>query len=139
MESVPGQAGTSVHQAVWQPVAFTRPESDLHEWKNLFLLREVSLPELEKARQARTIGKSLEARLTVNGSGQALLDAKLHLDSLRELLNVSQISLSDTGNQTTFAVVAKADGQKCERCWHWETDWAATLNTPPSAAAARKP
>jgi isoleucyl-tRNA synthetase len=41
---------------------------------------------------------------------------------LRELLNVSQISLSDTGNQTIFAVVAKADGQKCERCWHWETD-----------------
>ena len=121
-ELVPGKAGTSVHGAVWQPVAFTRPEHDINEWKSLFALREVSLPELEKARQARTIGKSLEARLTVNGSGQALLDAKLHLDSLRELLNVSQISLSDTGNQTTFAVVAKADGQKCERCWHWETD-----------------
>ena len=112
----------SVHAVVWHPVLFLRPETEIAEWKNLFLLREVSLPELEKARQAKLIGKSLEARLTVNGNGQALLDAKLHLDSLRELLNVSQVRLASTGGETMFATVAKADGQKCERCWHWESD-----------------
>ena len=104
------------------PSVFERPESEVSEWKNLFSLRQVSLPELEKARQAKTIGKSLEARLIVNGSGQVLVDAKLHLDSLRELLNVSQVSLSNTGNDTVFASVSKANGQKCERCWHWELD-----------------
>jgi isoleucyl-tRNA synthetase len=121
-EFVPGNAATSVHETEWRPVALARSEREAGEWKNLFALREVSLPELEKARQAKTIGKSLEARLTVNGHGQALADAELHLDALRELLNVSQVSLSRTGTDTIFAVVAKAEGQKCERCWHWEMD-----------------
>ena len=103
-------------------MVFERTEREVNEWKNLFALREVSLPELEKARQAKTIGKSLEAKLTINGDGQPLADAKLHLDSLRELLNVSQVHLVHTGKDTIFAAVAKADGHKCERCWHWETD-----------------
>jgi isoleucyl-tRNA synthetase len=121
-EYVPGNTVTSVHASDWRPTLFDRPEPEISEWKNLFSLREVSLPELEKARQAKAIGKSLEARLIVNGNGQVLVDAKLHLDSLRELLNVSQVSLTNTGNDTVFASVSKANGQKCERCWHWETD-----------------
>jgi isoleucyl-tRNA synthetase len=119
---VPGHDTASVHEAEWTPVSFTRPETEISEWKNLFALREVSLPELEKARQAKLIGKSLEARLTVNGHGQPLADATRHLDSLRELLNVSQVTLADTGKETIFATVSKAGGQKCERCWHWESD-----------------
>ncbi|HUC86387.1 MAG TPA: isoleucine--tRNA ligase, partial [Candidatus Acidoferrales bacterium] len=121
-EFVPGRPVASVHEAVWKPVVFTRSETEISEWKNLFSLREVSLPELEKARQAKSIGKSLEARLTLNGNGQPLADAKLHLDSLRELLNVSQVTLASTGKETVFATVARADGRKCERCWHWESD-----------------
>lgn len=121
-EFVPGKDTASVHEAVWRPVVFSRPESEVNEWKNLFLLREVALPELEKARQAKLIGKSLEARLTINGNGQLPRDARLHLDALRELLNVSQVSLENTGNETVFATVSKADGQKCERCWHWEPE-----------------
>jgi isoleucyl-tRNA synthetase len=121
-EFIPGKPTASVHEAVWHPVLFLRPENEIAEWKNLFVLREVSLPELEKARQAKLIGKSLEAKLTVNGNGQLLLDARLHLDALRELLNVSQVSLNNNGSETVFAAVAKADGEKCERCWHWELD-----------------
>ena len=30
--------------------------------------------------------------------------------------------LAEEGGATVFATVSKADGQKCERCWHWETD-----------------
>jgi isoleucyl-tRNA synthetase len=51
-----------------------------------------------------------------------LEDARLNLDALRELLNVSQVELADDGGETVFATVARAEGQKCERCWHWETD-----------------
>jgi isoleucyl-tRNA synthetase len=121
-EFVPGKEGTSVHAAVWHPMLFLRPETEIAEWKNLFLLREAALPELEKARQAKLIGKSLEAKLTVSGNDKMLVDAQLHLDALRELLNVSQLSLNTSGGETVFAVVSKADGQKCERCWHWEND-----------------
>ncbi len=121
-EFVPGKAAESVHGAVWKPVGFTGKDYDQESWKSLFLLRALALPELEKARQAKQIGKSLEAKLTLNGTGPLLLDAKVNLDSLRELLNVSQVQLSEEGGATVFATVSKADGQKCERCWHWETD-----------------
>ena len=94
------------------------------------MLRDLALPELEKARQAKQIGKSLEAKLTVNGSGPLLLYARLNLDSLRELLNVSQLDLADGSGETVFASVSKADGQKCERCWHWENNVGSNVAHP---------
>ncbi|HMP81538.1 MAG TPA: isoleucine--tRNA ligase [Verrucomicrobiota bacterium] len=121
-EFVPGRTADSVHGATWTPAHFILAESESESWKNLFTIREVALPELEKARQSKQIGKSLEAKVTLNGTGPLAVDAKLHLDSLRELLNVSQVQLAEEGGETVFAVVSKADGQKCERCWHWETD-----------------
>jgi isoleucyl-tRNA synthetase len=122
-ELVPGKPAASVHLSAWQPSGFTRTEAEVESWKNLFLLRELALPELEKARQSKQIGKSLDAKLTVNGSGPLAAEAKLNLDSLRELVNVSQVQLANGGGgETVYATVSKADGQKCERCWHWELD-----------------
>jgi isoleucyl-tRNA synthetase len=121
-EFVPGKSAESIHGAIWKLSGFVCKESEVESWKNLFLLRDLALPELEKARQAKQIGKSLEAKLTVNGSGPLLLDARVNLDSLRELLNVSQVELANGDGETVFATVGKADGQKCERCWHWETN-----------------
>ncbi len=129
-EFVPGKTSGCVHGATWKLRNFTRTESEVEGWKSLFVLRELALPELEKARQAKQIGKSLEARLTLNGDGPLLLDAKLNLDSLRELLNVSQVALANGGGETVFATVSKADGQKCERCWHWETDVGSSAEHP---------
>ncbi|HEX4342480.1 MAG TPA: zinc finger domain-containing protein, partial [Verrucomicrobiae bacterium] len=39
---------------------------------------------------------------------------------LRELVNVSALKI--TVGEMVSHTVSKADGQKCERCWHWETD-----------------
>jgi isoleucyl-tRNA synthetase len=129
-EFIPGKSANSVHLADWKSDGVTRRDNEVEAWKSLFLLRELALPELEKARQAKQIGKSLEAKLTVNGKGVLLEDARLNLDSLRELLNVSQVELANGGGETVFATVAKADGQKCERCWHWETDVASSPAHP---------
>jgi len=119
-EFIPGKPTASVHESLCKPTMFSRLEVESDAWKNLFLLRDLALPELEKARQAKNIGKALEARLTFHGSGPLMADARLYMDSLRELLNVSQVSLTETGAETVFTTVSKADGQKCERCWHWE-------------------
>ncbi|MCC6821640.1 MAG: isoleucine--tRNA ligase, partial [Verrucomicrobia subdivision 3 bacterium] len=81
-EFVPGRTFASVHGAAWEPVGFTTKDYERESWKSLFLLRELALPELEKARQAKQIGKSLEAKLTLNGTGPLILDAKVNLDSL---------------------------------------------------------
>ncbi len=67
-EFVPAKPGDSVHLADWPTSNFILPEAEQAAWKNLFELRELALPELEKARQAKTIGKALDARLSLAGS-----------------------------------------------------------------------
>jgi isoleucyl-tRNA synthetase len=115
--------GASVHLATWQPTALSRSEAEQAAWRHLFQIRELVLPELEKERQAKRIGKALEARVVITGSNPMLADAKTHLEAQRELLNVSQLEVHHQPNGTDVAVqVAKALGQKCERCWHWEED-----------------
>ena len=121
-EFIPGKPTGSVHESEFQPKPFPRPATEGEAWKSLFVLRELAFPELEKARQAKHIGKSLEAKLTINGSGPLLEDAQARLESLRELFNVSQVQLVEEAGAVVTAAVSKADGLKCERCWHWESD-----------------
>ena len=121
-ESVPGRTVNSAHQLTWQPIQFARTESEQETWKQLFELRELALPELEKSRQAKEIGKALEAKLTFTGPALALAEAKANVEALRELLNVSQLELKDEAEGPLKVCVSKASGEKCERCWHWETD-----------------
>jgi isoleucyl-tRNA synthetase len=122
-EFVPGHRGDSIHLADWRAMQFNRPENEKAVWTELFRLRELALPELEKARQGKLIGKALEARISLRGPSAKLQVAAAHQDDLRELLNVSQLELVEDGSagEIQFSVV-RADGQKCERCWHWEMD-----------------
>jgi len=128
-EFVPGKQFESVHEVTWQHANFDRSEVERATWARLFDLRQLALPELEKARQAKQIGKSLEAKLTFCG-GSALDLVKPHQDAVRELLNVSQLEIQFNGDASTSVSVSKADGQKCERCWHWETDIGSTPEHP---------
>jgi isoleucyl-tRNA synthetase len=54
--------------------------------------------------------------------------AQADRELLRELVNVSELQIK-TG-ETAVHSVSKAAGQKCERCWHWETDVGANLDFP---------
>ena len=120
---LPGKTTESVHLAHWPERGATLSEAEQAAWQQLFALREQVLPELEKARQAKLIGKALEAKVTLAAKPETLAAARTHLDSLRELLNVSQLELrNDLGAEKAAATVTKADGAKCERCWHWELD-----------------
>jgi isoleucyl-tRNA synthetase len=120
-EFVPGRSASSIHEVQWQPAGFRMSDAERESWKNLFELREVALLELEKARQAKQIGKSLEAKLVFRGPVGALQNATANAEALRELLNVSQLEIQAEGD-AVCANVSKAAGEKCERCWHWETD-----------------
>jgi len=125
-EFVPGEAGRSVHETNWKPAPFLRSEAEQRLWQALFAVREQVLPVLEQARQARQIGKALEAQMTIEGLAPEIAAAPDHAEALRELINVSALSLkaaeaAPAGPALVFAA-AKAPGQKCERCWHWETE-----------------
>jgi isoleucyl-tRNA synthetase len=125
-EFVPGRKAASIHGAEWKSSGFHRSPADEAAWKSMFQLREQVLPALEKARQSKEIGKSLEAKITAHVPGLlfmavAGIDA---IEDIRELLNVSQLRLEVNlrDSDSLDVLVAKADGQKCERCWHWEAD-----------------
>jgi len=121
-EFVPGRTVDFANQLTWQPMKFTRSVSERQTWKQLFAIRETVLPALEKSRQLKQIGKALEAKVIVTGPEEALAAAKQYEDLLRELLNVSQLELSSGTSPSLTVTVSKAAGEKCERCWHWETD-----------------
>jgi isoleucyl-tRNA synthetase len=130
-EFVPGKATGSVHEAEWKPMNFSTTEGEQASWKGFFALRDLVLPKLEERRKQKHIGKSLEAFITVVWGNRAPLatvfeSVKRDPEPLRELLNVSAVVPSaDTANPETdeFAIeVLTGRGQKCERCWHWETD-----------------
>jgi isoleucyl-tRNA synthetase len=154
-EFIPGRAFDSVHLAVWSPAEFQRSSSEVAVWDALFELRNVALPQLEKARQAKIIGKALEAKLVLGAkpelskdaspepqeladvaaqasamTHEALALAADHQEELRELLNVSQLEIIRSDSPELRVLVRKAAGEKCERCWHWETDVGAHAEHP---------
>ncbi len=126
---VPGKTVDAAQQLTWQPIGFIRPDTEVAAWDKLFQFRELALPELEKARQSKLIGKALEANLALGGPAPEVAVAQNHLDALRELLNVSQLEL-EPGGDALKVTVTKAAGDKCERCWHWETDVGANAAHP---------
>jgi isoleucyl-tRNA synthetase len=116
-ECVPKTSG-SVHESQWKRHGSPLLFDDIAKWDWLKDWREKILPELEKARQAKSIGKALEAKVEI-----VLPQVeRQHADSdlLRELVNVSALQIK--AGESVSISVAKADGKKCERCWHWETD-----------------
>ena len=126
-EFIPGKPTGSVHESEFKPGTFSISEVEQKDWKTLFETRVAVLPELEKARQSKTIGKSLDAKVELLGYTADALDVqKRHAIELKELLNVSQLEVIPMhraeGTAACIPVVKKADGQKCERCWHWESD-----------------
>ncbi len=121
-ELLPGKPIGSVHESNWTELNFVVPDGEYMGWRVLLELREFALPELEKARQAKSIGKALEAKIILTGGSAALITLKTDIDSLRELANVSQLEIKGEAGVSDQVSVTKADGQKCERCWHFETD-----------------
>ena len=121
-EFVPGKPTGSVHESEFTQKSFTRSEAEIVAWKSLFELRNSVQAELELSRQAKTIGKSLDAQASVSSKLQTHGEiASKMAEDFRELINVSQLTFRP--NEVLPAcIITKADGQKCERCWHWETD-----------------
>lgn len=148
-EFIPGKPTGSVHESQLEPKEFIFPETEKTKWTFYFMAREIVLAELEKARQSKLIGKALDAKLQIvipkniikkpshsDGNGNSViehLDLDMHFPKnywedfpttiVRELLNVSQLEIQTIEIAEKFAYrISRADGLKCERCWHWEMD-----------------
>jgi isoleucyl-tRNA synthetase len=124
-EFVP-QVQDSIHANEWNRKRLSLEPDEIGKWDWLKLWRETLLPELEKARQTKTIGKALEAKIEiVIPQVQVQFSDK---ELLRELVNVSHLSIK-IGEAVSHSV-SRSNGQKCERCWHWETDVGSSAEHP---------
>jgi isoleucyl-tRNA synthetase len=119
-EFIPGCSG-SVHEAEWRPSGFNLAKEAAEQWQQMFEWRVQLLTSLEEKRREKVIGKSLDAKINLPAASSMakLRDNAEAREAFRELLNVSQLEFTAEGSEP---VVLHADGQKCERCWHWETD-----------------
>ncbi len=118
----------SVHLALL-PNANDADNSDttglLTEWAHLFGYRDEVLGKLEEARIAKSIGSSLEARVEISAGSHAYAKLKQHADDLRYLFIVSEVDLLEPNTEIDVdaieVTVARARGEKCERCWNYST------------------
>ncbi len=69
------------------------PAPMLEEWKQIFVVRDAALVLLENERQAKLIGKSLEAQLKIAASGDFLSILQRYKDGLKEIFNVSDVTI----------------------------------------------
>ena len=121
-EYLPASASreASVHLALFpkpEDVFSEDPTQLLEEWKQIFAVRDEALRVLEEARQAKVIGKGLEAELEIAASGNQLALLQRHAAGLKEIINVSAVSVV-AGPE--FKVTAlPASGHKCARCWNF--------------------
>jgi isoleucyl-tRNA synthetase len=93
------------------------------ELSALMGLREPVLKALEEQRQAKAIGKSLEAVVRLGLPGDVYAVAEKYRNELRELFIISGVELeklsSGNGAAPVHVEVKKAPGEKCERCWNY--------------------
>jgi isoleucyl-tRNA synthetase len=116
---LPGAPDPSVHLALFPTDVSAFVDRDLiSRWERLMKIRDDVNRALETERQAKTIGNSLGARVILRASGD---DARLldkYRDDLPMLFIVSQVELQTGGGDgPTEITVARAEGEKCARCW----------------------
>ncbi len=85
------------------------------KWAEVITVRDAVNGALEAARAAKTIGKSLEAKVFLTVPAQDSFLADMDAEALADLFIVSQVEL--TVGEGLSVSVAPATGAKCARCW----------------------
>ena len=132
-EAMPGERDEFVFTGKWYaglptPQTALANSFDNEFWQTIMKIKTDVNSALEKARNEKTIGGSLEAKVIVyvNEDKEAVL-AKLQ-DELRFVLITSEAEVKSLSEKTETAIalndsdvfvdVLVADGEKCARCWH---------------------
>ncbi len=94
------------------------------KFDKLIGIRDVVLSSLEKARDKKFIGSSLEAKVILKASNEDydLLNG-VKAEALKDLFIVSGVAIERNTMadfNITEAVVEKAEGEKCARCWKYD-------------------
>ncbi|MCB2169374.1 MAG: isoleucine--tRNA ligase [Deltaproteobacteria bacterium] len=103
-------------------------ETLAEKWGQILVIRGEVTKALEKARVDKLIGHPLDAAVTLVAAGKAYDVLQEYRHQLGHIFIVSQAVLADAGTSLADAYrseeieglqikVARADGDKCDRCW----------------------
>jgi isoleucyl-tRNA synthetase len=113
------------------PEAAKKMEED---WNFLLLVRDDVLMQLESLRADKTIGKSLEAIVSLTLDENPLAETPLQLQTygaaLAELFNVSEVELLPASPDMKRITARRSDKPKCDRCWRYVPDVGHNKNYP---------
>ena len=98
-------------------------ENFIAKWERIHEVRTDVQKALELARNEKTIGKPLEAQVTLYAEGELYEFLKSVEGALPEIFITSAVKV-ENGNEGMkgdvdglYVSVSKAEGEKCERCW----------------------
>ena len=141
--NLPGAEADSVHLADFPKGVDTLVDPELIDrWTRLLNLRDAVNGELEKLRQNKVVGTSLEAAVSVTADGELARLLETYRDVLPMLFITSAVTLTtgtaagDAGDGTVYSEpastarikVSRVDAAKCPRCWRWVRPAAAAMD-----------
>jgi isoleucyl-tRNA synthetase len=91
------------------------------KWKKIIEVRDIVAKELEERRAEKVIGNALDAKVMIS-AGEDFKFLSDNKDLLKDVLMVSGLEIKETSDKEIKAKAEHADGEKCERCWKYETD-----------------
>ena len=99
--------------------------ADLSEkWDKIIELKDIVAKELENARADKTIGHSLNAKVTIYAQPKEYEFIKENLELLRTVFIISDLEVLENERKDDVKLgvkVEQAPGEKCERCWMYST------------------
>ena len=110
----------SIHLENWPTAPDTwKWPKNIEEFENVLKFRNRVNELLEKARQAKEIGKSLDAVVTIYGRTDDPLFSTLQKfePKLAEIFITSQVSMELKETDDVSVSVQPASGDRCPRCW----------------------
>ncbi|MBQ4129315.1 MAG: isoleucine--tRNA ligase [Ruminococcus sp.] len=87
------------------------------KWDRIHELRDTVKKSLETVIKDKTIRSSLEACVTLKANGEEYSFLKSVEDELTTVFIVSKVVIEEADVAELAVEVAKATGEKCERCW----------------------
>jgi isoleucyl-tRNA synthetase len=126
---LPGTRPRSVFHATWHALP-AMPDSDI-DWDALLALRSEVARELERLREAGSIGAPLEAEVDIEcPPGEYARLAALG-DELRFFLITSAARVVENSASTARRITVRpTEAPKCIRCWHRRDDVGAHAEHP---------
>jgi isoleucyl-tRNA synthetase len=103
---------------------YAMSEAQANNLSLIFDLREKTNKKMEDLRKEKTIGANLDAAVSWTLTSKNFAALRSLQDLVKEILIVSQFTLLEGSAEEIK--IAKASGEKCPRCWHYNENLTGT-------------